>query len=152
MGDRAVGLHHIGVQTTDLDNCLAWYQEFLGAQVRWSTDQFSELTRRRLPGVSRLVEVAVAGTRLHLFQRGDETSPAPEVPQFQHVCLATGSPAELATWRQRWIEVFESGRYSFRRPEPPTEVITDERGCSSFYCLDVDGLELELTYLPGGAE
>jgi catechol 2,3-dioxygenase-like lactoylglutathione lyase family enzyme len=149
MDDRATRLHHIGVQTTDLDNCMAWYQEFLGAQVRWSTNRFSDLTHRRLPGITRLVEVAVAEGRLHLFQRASAAGPSPDVPHFQHICLATGSRAELTGWRQRWIEVYESGRYAFCRPEPPTEIVTDERGCSSFYCLDVNGLELEFAYLPG---
>lgn len=147
-------IHHIGVQTADLDNCVSWYQEFFGCRVRWSTDRFSPLTRSRLPGISRLTEVAIPGTRFHLFERQDGDERAHEPPggpaQFQHVCLATGSAPELGTWRRRWIDLFESGRYTFRRQEYPTELVTDEQGNASFYCFDVNGLEFELTHLSAG--
>lgn len=146
-------IHHIGVQTANLDNCIAWYQDFFGCRVQWSTGEFSPLTRNRLPGISRLTEVAVDGTRFHLFERQDCNEQASEEPNgrshFQHVCLAIGSTSELMTWRQRWIDLFESGRYAFCRQEYPTEVVTDVQGHASFYCLDVNGLEFELTQ-PGG--
>jgi catechol 2,3-dioxygenase-like lactoylglutathione lyase family enzyme len=150
MEEPATVLHHIGVQTVDLGNCLGWYEEFLGARVVWSTDRFSELTRRRLPGVVRLTEVAVAGVRLHLFERAGAAGPVVDSPQFQHVCLVAGSLDELAGWRQRWWDVFASGRFRFYRPEPPSEIVTDVRGVACFYCFDVDGLELEFSYFPDG--
>lgn len=147
-------IHHIGVQTADLDNCISWYQDFFGCRVQWSTDSFSPLTRSRLPGISRLTEVAIAGTRFHLFERQGFEEQAQEQPDggthVQHVCLAAGSAPELLTWRRRWIELFESGRYTFRRQEYPTELVTDAQGNKSFYCFDVNGLEFELTHLSAG--
>ncbi|GIJ29221.1 hypothetical protein Vqi01_43830 [Micromonospora qiuiae] len=145
------GLHHVGVETPDLANSLAWYQDFFGCRPTWTADTFSELTRRRLPGVLRLTEVVVGDLRLHLFQRTDPGVGARDgAPRFQHLCVAVDSPDELERWRLRWAELFDSGRYRYVDPDPPTEIVVDDRGVASFYCLDVNGLEYEFTYLPEG--
>ncbi|MEU8197952.1 VOC family protein [Microbispora amethystogenes] len=146
-------LHHLAVETADLDNCVAWYTEFFGGTVAWSLDTFSELTRSRLPGITRLTEVAAAGTRFHVFTRSaDYARPAPDMLQFQHVCLTVGSVSELREWRDRWQRLYDSGRYVFARPEPPTEIVIDGDGVSSFYAYDVNGLEFEFTHIPVEAE
>ncbi|GGT29168.1 hypothetical protein GCM10014713_23380 [Streptomyces purpureus] len=143
-------LHHMGIQTRDLDNCLAWYKEFFGCTQAWSLDTFSDLTLSRLPGITRLTEIAVGDVRFHLFERDGHT---PELPggnktQFQHLCLSTGSPAELGAWRERWLRLYESGRYAFATDEPPTDIVVDADGVHSCYLFDVNGLEFEFTYVP----
>lgn len=145
-------LHHVGVQTNDLANSLAWYRDFFGGGVSWSLDIFSDLTRSRLPGIERLVELVVGDLRIHLFQRPGRQAPAPghSLTQFQHVCLATGSAAELREWRERWLALYAGGRYRFALSDGPTEVVTDADGTQSFYAFDVNGLEFEFTYLPEG--
>jgi catechol 2,3-dioxygenase-like lactoylglutathione lyase family enzyme len=145
-------LHHIGIQTRDLANSLAWYQDFFGCRPTWTAETFSELTHRRLPGVVRLTEVVVGDLRLHLFERAglDRYGDEDRYAQFQHLCVAVASEAELRRRRDRWSELFRSGRYRFADSEPPTEIVVDERGVQSFYCVDVDGLEFEFTYLPKG--
>lgn len=146
-------LHHLAVETADLDNCVAWYTEFFGGRAAWTLTEFSELTRSRLPGITRLTEVAAAGTRFHLFTRGAGYGlPRPDLLQFQHVCLTAGSLGELREWRARWERLYASGRYAFARPEPPTEVVVDSDGVSSFYMYDVNGLEYEFTHIPVEAE
>jgi catechol 2,3-dioxygenase-like lactoylglutathione lyase family enzyme len=144
-------LHHIAVQTTDLANCVSWYQDFFGGSLNWSTDRFSELTRNRLPGISRVTEIAVGNIRFHVFERDGlrHADGDTEDVRFQHVCLATENPRELRKWRQRWVDLFDSGRYIFLRPEHPTGIVVDDAGIESFYCFDVSGLELEFTYIPG---
>jgi catechol 2,3-dioxygenase-like lactoylglutathione lyase family enzyme len=143
-------LHHIGVQTFDLANSICWYRDFFGCQPSWSTDNFSELTRCRLPGIVRMTEVAVGSVRFHLFERDRrrDRQAYPSEIQFQHVCLAAETPAELRIWRQRWIGLFESRRYVFLQPECPTGIVVDDAGTESFYCFDVNGLEFEFTYIP----
>ncbi|MEU4569786.1 VOC family protein [Micromonospora sp. NPDC023956] len=145
--------HHVGVQTNDLDNTLSWYADFLGARPAWSLETFSALTRSRLPGITRLTEVAVGDVRLHLFERKGRPAPAPgeSLTQFQHVCLAVDHPEELDTLRERWIGLFRSGRYTFALPEPPTDVVADDDGVRSLYVYDVNGLEWEFTHVPGEA-
>lgn len=144
-------LHHLALQTADLANSLAWYRDFLGCRETWSLERFSAETRRRLPGIRRLTEVVAGELRLHLFERdGLAGSPVAGGPELQHLCLSTASPEELRRWRRRWLDLFASGRYRFARPDPPTEVDTDDQGVQSFYALDVNGLELEFTYVPGG--
>ncbi|NJQ03824.1 VOC family protein [Streptomyces zingiberis] len=145
-------IHHVGVQTADLENCLAWYGEFFGAERRWELDRFSELTLSRLPGIRRLAEVAAGDLRFHLFDRAGHTGRTPEEDgyQFQHVCLEVDDPAELADVRDRWHRLRDSGRFTFARPDGPTEVVVDDDGVSSLYLFDVNGLEYEFTHVPEG--
>jgi catechol 2,3-dioxygenase-like lactoylglutathione lyase family enzyme len=144
-------VHHIAVQTADLANSVAWYRDFLGCRETWSLERFSDETRRRLPGIRRLTEVVSDGFRLHLFERdGLAAAPIDGGPSVQHLCLSTASAEELRRWRRRWLDLFASGRYRFALPDRPTRIDTDDRGVQSFYALDVNGLELEFTYVPGG--
>ncbi|OSP45246.1 dioxygenase [Streptomyces sp. 13-12-16] len=146
-------LHHIAVQTTDLDNCTAWYRDFLGCRRTWATDRFSDLTVSRLPGIVRMAELVHGDTRFHLFERAasGEGRPHPHETQFQHVCMAVDSPDALRRWRGHWSELARSGRYEFSLPDPPTDVVMDDDGVESFYCLDVNGLEFEFTHVPATA-
>lgn len=148
-------IDHVGIQTMDLENAVSWYQEYLGCTVSWKmTGGFSDLSRRRLPGLARLVEVAVGDIRLHLFTRdtGVHGPPASEVNQFQHLCIRVPTSEQLRLWRGRWLELYESGRYTFVRAEPATEIDIDGQGMQSFYAYDVNGLEIEFSCLPNTAE
>ncbi|MYR83404.1 VOC family protein [Streptomyces sp. SID685] len=143
--------HHVALQTDDLANSVAWYQDFFGGRATWSTDRVSELTTSRLPGITRITEVAVGGLNFHLFERDrrdDQPLPVSRI-EFQHVCLAVGSPAELTGWRDRWQRLYDSGRYRFARPDEPSAIVVDDQDVRSFYCLDVNGLEFEFTHVPG---
>lgn len=145
-------LHHLGIQTADLDNCLSWYRDFFDGEVTWTLDRFSDLTRSRLPGITRLTEIRVGDVRLHFFERDGRTDrrPGGNEVQFQHACMATASPEELKGWRERWLEHYGSGRYRFARPDRPSEIVIDDDGVQSFYAFDVNGLEFEFTYVPDG--
>jgi hypothetical protein len=90
--------HHIGVQTSGLVNSTAWYEEFFGARESWSLTSFSELTRSRLPGISRLVELTIGDVRVHLFARASRTGFGESASEFQHVCIAlvTGQALMIA--------------------------------------------------------
>lgn len=147
---RVLTLHHVGIQTADLSNALSWYEDFLGLRINWTLKHFSELTNSRLPGINQLAEITAGGVRLHLFERsgGPAIKPGESISQFQHVCLAVSSPDELVTLRERWIDLFRSGRYSFALADQPTEVVIDDEGVQSFYTYDVNGLEFEFTYVP----
>jgi catechol 2,3-dioxygenase-like lactoylglutathione lyase family enzyme len=142
--------HHVGVQTNDLGNSVRWYTEFLGCEQAWSLDRFSELTRSRLPGIRTLTEMVVGEVRIHLFERpGRVADPAESAVQFQHFCFRVQDPEALATTRRRWIDLYESGRFTFALDEQPTEIVVDDDGVQSFYAYEVNGLEFEFTYLPG---
>jgi catechol 2,3-dioxygenase-like lactoylglutathione lyase family enzyme len=141
-------VHHVGVQTADLDRSVAWYRAFLGAEVVWSLEDFSATTLGRLPGIRRLVEIAAGDVRLHLFER--EAAEAPDAAgrpvSFQHVCLAVRRREDLDRFRERAVELTRAGGHPFARGDEPTEIETDAAGISSFYVFDVDGLELELAF------
>jgi hypothetical protein len=65
--------------------------------------------------------------------------------------MSVNSHRELDDWRNRWLDLFASGRYKFALPDPPTDMVVDERGIENFYAFDVNGLEFEFTYVPRGA-
>lgn len=142
--------HHVGIQCNDLDNATAWYERFLGCEVRWSLTKFSPLTTSRLHGITELRELEVAGVRLHLFHRpGEDASPpGTSRTQFQHLCMAVGEPEHLAILRKRWTELRDSGEFRHAFAVGPTDVVTDADGAMSFYAYDVNGLELEFTWTP----
>jgi catechol 2,3-dioxygenase-like lactoylglutathione lyase family enzyme len=147
----ALGFHHISVQTNDLANSTAWYKAFFGTSENWSLETFSDLTIRRLPGIRRIVEMPIGdGVLLHLFQREGRAAPEPteSVTQFQHVCMAVRDPEDLIALRERWIALFESGRFSYTVTEEPSPVVVDAYGIRCFYAYDVNGLEWEFTYVP----
>ena len=150
-GRPAPRFHHVGIQTADLDNSVRWYEDFLGCTRAWTLDRFSELTLQRLPGIGALTELVLGDVRIHLFERpGRASDPAESATQFQHFCFAVESPEELAAIRLRWNELFRSGRFTFVLDERPTDIVIDADGVQSFYAYDVNGLELEFTYLPSG--
>jgi catechol 2,3-dioxygenase-like lactoylglutathione lyase family enzyme len=141
--------HHVGVQTTDLDNSVRWYREFLGCEQAWSLDRFSELTLSRLPGIRALTEMVLGDVRVHLFERpGRGSEPAESAVQFQHFCFRVSAAEDLVRLRRRWTDLYASGRYTFALDEQPTAIVTDDDGVQSFYTYDVNGLEFEFTYLP----
>lgn len=145
-------LHHIGVQTADIDATLRWYAEFFeGGTVNWTLDRFSDLTRSRVPGISRLIEFQIDGLRFHIFDRAgiDRHSGVPG-PEFQHCGLAVSSADELHRYRDRWFELARSGRFASPRWSDPSDVVFDDDGVGSLYLEDFNGLEIELTYVPDG--
>ena len=145
---RAPRLHHIAIQTRDLENAKAWYEDFFGCRASWSLSTFNDVTLSRLPGIQRLIEMVVGETRLHLFERPSPGLASGNVMQFQHVGFSVESSAELLRLRKLWLELFASGRYQFAVDSLPTEIVTDADGSQNFYALDVNGLELEFVYQP----
>jgi hypothetical protein len=118
----------------------------------WTLDRFSELTLSRLPGIRELTEVAIGDVRIHLFERaGGDVDPAKSAVGFQHFCFGVSAPEELDVIRRRWIELYESGHYTFALDEQPTGIVTDDDGVQSFYAYDVNGLEFEFTFVPSHA-
>jgi catechol 2,3-dioxygenase-like lactoylglutathione lyase family enzyme len=151
-GRRDPRFHHVGIQTNDLGNSVAWYEDFLGCKPSWTLEKFSDLTRSRLPGIRTLTELTLGDLRLHLFERpGSATDPAVSDVRIQHFCLSVDDPEELVRLRDRWIALHRSGRYTFAVDEPPTDVVVDADGIQSFYAYDVNGLEFEFTYVPAQA-
>ncbi|MGA4866955.1 VOC family protein [Streptomyces lavendulocolor] len=146
-----LSLHHIAVQTGDLDRSIAWYRDFFGAEVKWTLGTFSELSMERLPGLSGLAELEAGGLRFHLFTRGPEygVTPPADTNQYQHICIEVRTPEELRAWHAKWFAVHASGAHSFVRREDATDIVVDSDGVESFYAFDVNGLEFEFTYLPG---
>src|SRR5438094_6564350 len=109
------------------------------------------MSRSGLPGIGWRIDLVVGRRPLQLFERRcRRAGPTESTIQFQHVCLSVDDPDELTRLRSRWIELYQSGRYVFTVHQPPTGVVTDDNGVQSFYAFDVNGLELEFTFMPTG--
>lgn len=148
-------LHHIAIETADLDNSAAWYRAFFdGCEHRWDLDQFSDLTRSRLPGIRRMVELQADDVRFHIMESTTVSghSQAEVLPSFQHCGMLVSSVGDLERLRRRWTQLYDSGEYVFARADPPSDVVFDGDGVGSLYVLDPNGLEFEFTYVPPTAE
>ncbi|MFE7676745.1 VOC family protein [Streptomyces albidoflavus] len=145
------GIHHVGIQTADMESSIAWYSHFFGCTSSWTMDGgFSALSHLRLPGISKLTELVVADVRFHLFTcgGGPHEPPPATVNRFQHVCLGVSSLNELRKWRAHWFALFDSGQYNFVTAEPASEIDVDADGMCSFYAYDPNGCEFEFSYFP----
>lgn len=144
-----IRLNHIAIQTNDFENSVNWYKDYFGCQENWYLDKFSELTKSRLPTISKLTELQVNQLRFHIFDlTGPHQSPSENALQYQHFCVEVDSLEELNEMKSRWVNLYESGKYSFKRDELPTEIVSDADGITVFYALDVDGLEFEVMLNP----
>src|SRR5205085_2724743 len=103
-------LHHIAIQTRDVENAKAWYEDFFGCRASWSLNTFNDVTLSRLPGIQRLIEMVVGEIRVHLFECSTQTPGlvSANVTQFQHVGFSVESVAELLRLRSLWLELFAS--------------------------------------------
>jgi hypothetical protein len=143
---------HVAIQTHDVENTVKWYQEFFNCQSNWTLNKFSPLTIERLPSISQLVEIQIGDFRLHIFDvENDEGIVPKNALQYQHFCIEVSSIKELEDLRNCYLEIYQSGRYQFRKNEPPTDLVIDDDGLTSFYCYDINGLEFEITYKPSTA-
>lgn len=142
--------HHVAVQTDDLAASIGWYEDFFGAEVSWTLEEFSEFSKDRLPGLSGVAELTIDELRFHLFTRGGhQGAPPPGPNQFQHVCIEVSTPGELRAWHSRWRSVHNSGTYAFTLDVPATDIVVDNDGVESFYAYDINGVEFEFTCLTG---
>jgi catechol 2,3-dioxygenase-like lactoylglutathione lyase family enzyme len=149
----ALSIDHVAVETPDLESSIKWYIDFFGGRLTWRLKTFSPQSTQRLPELAEVVEISCETVRFHLFTRASDYAPPTRTQpavQFQHVCLSVSSPTFLCAWREKWFEVYNSGRYSYARVDPATEVDIDPDGNQSFYCHDINGLEFEFAYSPGG--
>lgn len=140
---------HIAIQTDDFENTVTWYKEFFLCEQKWTLTKFSELTLKRLPSITKLVELQTGNFRFHIFDvKNDNKSVPNDALQYQHFCVQVPKIGQLEELRNRWLNLYESGLYTFKKDDPLTDIVTDKDGISVFYCYDVNGLEIEIMYTP----
>lgn len=143
-------IHHVAVQTDDLPSSISWYEDFFGAEVSFTLSEFSELGMQRLPGLSELAELRAGELRIHLFTRGPlHGAPSPDTNHFHHLCIQVPNAEDLHAWRDRWCAIHDSGRYTFTKDVPATDIAADDDGALSFYVYDTNGVQFEFTCLAG---
>lgn len=148
-------LDHVGIQTADFENTVQWYKDFYGCEETWSrtAEQLPPAIQRRMPLSTRLVELCKNEVRFHVFDMvTDEVQPARQLVNLEHYCVEVETLEELKELRQRWIDLFNSKKYTFKRDDMPTELIPSSDGMQGFYAHDPNGIELEAFYLPPKSE
>lgn len=144
-------LDHIAIQTNDFDNTISWYKDFLACEEKWykKREELPVAIQNRMPYSSQLMELQTSEIRFHIF---DIVVPFSEQSrkalQIEHYCLEVDTLDELHQLRSRWIELFQSGKYSFMRNDMVSEVIPSSHGMNGFYAHDPNGIELEIFHLP----
>lgn len=146
-------VHHVAIQTDDVESTVTWYEEFLGAEAQWTLTTFSPLTHSRLPGIEKLVELKAGDVRFHIFDRTGHTQhgPGPRDYQFQHIGIVVDRHEDLVELRERWLRLREREDMRWSRDEQPSEIVVDDGGMESLYVLDPNGLEMEFIHFSGKA-
>ncbi|NER23658.1 MAG: VOC family protein [Symploca sp. SIO1C2] len=139
----------MGIQTDDLENTVKWYKDFFSCEQNWTLAEFSDLTLKRLPSITQLVELQTGNFKFHIFDINSQHVAVPNnAIQYQHFCLQVSEKNQLEELKNRWFSLYESGFYKFKLNDPATDIVTDKDGVSSFYFYDVNGLEFEAMYKP----
>ncbi|WP_421336867.1 VOC family protein [Aeromonas veronii] len=131
-------IDHVGIQLKNLEGAIDWYKYIFNCQVEWELSSFSELTRSRLPGIVKLVELSADSVKLHLFERevndgGNSSS------QFQHVAIELASKHCIESIRERVKSCGVDNSY-----KSLSEIVVDNGGVASCYFQDPEGNEFEL--------
>jgi catechol 2,3-dioxygenase-like lactoylglutathione lyase family enzyme len=143
-------LHHIGMSVGDLDEALAFWRSFLGAEPRWRTVLDRPYVGRHVgyPGVhidAALLDVP-GGPVLELLEyRLADRRPNPDAtanPGNVHLCLASDDASGL------WARAVAAGACPIV-PEGPVEIDAGpNRGGWAAYLRIHDGITLELIQPP----
>lgn len=148
-------LHHVAYQVEDLALTVKWYNEMFGAKENWKMEGgFSDTTLKRLPNIKTLVELQAGEVRWHIFDRGSVVSPLlrpTQQPEYQHVCIGVSQIEELEVFRQKWQELYFNFKEQYQKMATApaqlcSNIIVEDNGSAEFYCLDPNGLEIEMFY------
>ena len=136
-------LDHVALEVDDLAESVEWYRTVFGASLVWELSTFHPATLARCPGLTRMGEIDLGGTRLHLLEvrraEADESSLGRD--RSDHFALVVGSVSDLDGYVRRWHRwdgVHRTGR------SEPVVVDEPELGLVSVYLRDVDDHEIEL--------
>lgn len=143
-----IRFHHVALPCRDLPTTISWYHDLLGCEPAWETSEFAVSTRQRIPGITRMAELRLAGLRLHIYETRQPDPPA----AGQHFCLAVPDAEALSAVRQRAALLAGA---PLRISAPPDaarggwpEVVIDADGVRSIYLTDPDANEFEVTFIP----
>lgn len=147
---------HLAYQVENLNLTIDWYTKMFNARINWRVNRgFSKTTTSRLPGIRSLVELQVGGMKWHIFDRANVkttfVSPT-ERPEYQHVSVKVANHKMLYQMYQSWwalLNEFRSAYLDINRPEKEfcTNIIEEMDGSKAFYCLDLNGVEIEIMSL-----
>ncbi len=142
-------LDHIAIQTDDYDNTVSWYKEFFSCREAWDRtwEQLPAGIQKRMPLCTRLVELKVDEVRFHVFDiKEGYALPSERALQYQHFGIVVDTVERLHDLREKWIQLYDSGRFRFKTTDQPTDFIPSPGDMQCFYARDPNGLEFEVIH------
>ena len=141
-------LDHIAIQTNDYENTVGWYKAYFECEETWGRrwDQLPAGIQERMP-TKNLVELKVDEIRFHIFDMQQDYIDIPEQAlQYQHFAITVDTMDDLHAMREKWIMLYKSGNYRYRKTSQPTEIIPSPGNMNCFYAYDPNGLEFEIIH------
>jgi catechol 2,3-dioxygenase-like lactoylglutathione lyase family enzyme len=121
---HTLGLHHVAVFVTKFDECLDFYTRVLGMIIEWHPDPDN-------------VYLSSGNDNLALHRQVDA---ALGVQRLDHLGFIIPTPEMVHAW------------YDRLQSEDTIQVLTKPKlhrdGATSFYCLDPDGIRVQMIYHP----
>lgn len=97
---------------------------------------------------TRLVELQVGDIRFHVFDiKEGHTLPEASALQYQHFGVMVDTRERLYAMRDKWIRLYQSGRFRFKSTEQPSDYIPSPGEMLCFYAKDPNGLEFEVIHI-----
>ena len=144
-------IDHIAIQTDNFDNTVRWYKDYFCCKVNWhrTWEQLPAAIQKRMPFATQLVELQTSQVRFHIFDINKKSARTSQSAlQYQHFALVVDSSEKLDYLRNLWISLYQSGRYQFKKPMMPTDMIVSSNDMCCFYAVDPNALEFEVIYFP----
>lgn len=123
------GMRHVALFCKDMEAAEHFYVELMGMQVEWRPDPDN-------------VYLTSGNDNLALHRGGDDYDPGPS-QQLDHIGFFIATPDEVDEW---FAFLDASGVASKSKPR------THRDGARSFYCLDPEGVTVQIIYHPPIAE
>lgn len=145
-----LGLRHLALLVKDLEACEGFYVSLLGMAVEWRPDPdnvyltsgHDNLALHRAPagfapGTTVKIQEADQHKERLLINNAQEPAISPQ--HLDHIGFIVGSPEQVDVW------------YDFLRAHDvpmKTAPRTHRDGARSFYCLDPEGINVQMIYHP----
>ena len=121
--NHLLGLHHVALSVKDIEVALHFYVDIMGMRIEWQPDADNVYL--------------TSGTDNLALHRAQQDYAAPQ--RLDHIGFVIAEIAEVDTWYEF---LKQEGVVTKNQPK------THRDGARSFYCLDPEGVAVQIIYHP----